>query len=177
MKLLIASDLHGSLGACRAVLAQLESEGAEALVLLGDLLYHGPRNPVPDDYDPKAVAEALNGVRGRILAIRGNCDAEVDQMLLSFPMLSDSAMLLLDGRRCFLTHGHVYGPDRLPPLCPGDALLSGHTHIPVQREEGGILLLNPGSVTFPKGGCPPTYLRYDGGVWTHHTLDGAEYQL
>ena len=176
MKLLIASDLHGSLGACRALLARFAAEGADTLALLGDLLYHGPRNPVPADYDPQAVAALLGGQARRILAVRGNCDAEVDQMLLPFPILSDSALLLLD-RRCFLTHGHVYGPDRLPPLCPGDALLCGHTHVPVRETRDGVLLLNPGSVTFPKQGHPPTYLTWESGAFTHKTLNGEIYNL
>ena len=177
MKLLIASDLHGSAGACRAVLGRFAAERADTLVLLGDLLYHGPRNPVPADYDPPAVAALLNGLAPRILAVRGNCDAEVDQMLLRFPMQSDSALLLLpDGRRCFLTHGHVFGPDRLPPLAPGDALLYGHTLVPVLRAENGLLLLNPGSVTFPKEGHPPTCAVWENGVFDLRTLDGAPYR-
>ena len=177
MKLLFASDIHGSAGACRALLSRFETEGAQALALLGDLLYHGPRNPLPADYDPKAVAAMLSGVRSRILAVRGNCDAEVDQMLLAFPMMADYAALWLDSRLAYLTHGHVFGPEHLPPLSPGDVLLSGHTHIPTNREQDGILLLNPGSVTFPKNDLPPTYLLYEDGRFFHRTLSGAEFEI
>lgn len=177
MKILFASDIHGSAGACRALLSRREAEGAQTLILLGDLLYHGPRNPVPSDYDPKAVAAMLNGVKERILCVRGNCDAEVDQMLLEFPALADYAMLWLDDHRAFLTHGHVFGPEHLPPLSPGDLLLSGHTHLPTNREKDGICLLNPGSVTFPKGGMPPTYLLYEDGRFSHRTLSGAEIKV
>lgn len=177
MKLMFASDLHGSSGACRAMLSRFEQEGAQTLCLLGDLLYHGPRNPLPPDYDPKTVANLLNNVKPKILCIRGNCDAEVDQMLLEFPITADYAALWLNGTRAYMTHGHVFGPDHLPPLLPGDTLLSGHTHIPARNTEGGILMLNPGSVTFPKGGFPPTYLLYEDGRWFHRTLSGEEFRL
>lgn len=177
MKLLFASDIHGSAGACRVLLSRFETEGAQALILLGDLLYHGPRNPLPEDYDPKTVAAMLNGVKSRILAVRGNCDAEVDQMLLEFPMMADYAALWLDGRRAYLTHGHVFGPEHLPPLSRGDVLLSGHTHIPTTREQDGILLLNPGSVTFPKNDLPPTYLLYEDGRFFHRMLSGSDIEI
>lgn len=177
MKLLFASDIHGSAGACRMLLSRFAAEGAQTLALLGDLLYHGPRNPLPADYDPKAVAAMLNTVKSRILAVRGNCDAEVDQMLLEFPVMADYAALWLDSRRAFMTHGHVFGPEHLPPLSPGDALLSGHTHIPTNREQDGILLLNPGSVTFPKNDLPPTYLLYEDGCFFHRTLSGADIEI
>ena len=140
MKWMIASDLHGSAYYCEKLLAAFNAEQADRMLLLGDLLYHGPRNDLPRDYDPRAVTALLNGCKERLLCVRGNCDAEVDQMVLEFPILAEYALLEVEGRVLFATHGHKYGPDNLPPLCPGDILLSGHTHVPVCREAEGILL-------------------------------------
>ena len=116
MKYLIASDLHGSARYCRALLEMLRREQADRLVLLGDLLYHGPRNPLPEEYDTQSVAAMLGGVAERVLCVRGNCDSEVDQMILPFPMLADYALLSLEGVELFATHGHLYGPDAQPPI-------------------------------------------------------------
>lgn len=133
MKYLIASDLHGSARYCRALLEMLRREQADRLVLLGDLLYHGPRNPLPEEYDTQSVAAMLGGVAERVLCVRGNCDSEVDQMILPFPMLADYALLSLEGVELFATHGHLYGPDAPPPIRSGSFLLCGHTHLPVRR--------------------------------------------
>ena len=137
MKLMFASDIHGSRSACEAVLAAYKAEGAERLVLLGDLLYHGPRNNLPDAYDPKGVIALLNGVKNELLCVRGNCDAEVDQMVLQFPIMADYALLHLDGRTAFITHGHLFNLDNLPPHKPGDLLIHGHTHVLTVQEKDG----------------------------------------
>ncbi|MCV9879560.1 phosphodiesterase [Brenneria izbisi] len=157
MKLMFASDLHGSLSATERVLSHFEHSGADWLILLGDFLNHGPRNPLPDNYQPAEVAARLNGYARHIIAVRGNCDSEVDQMLLTFPVTAPWQHVLLPKNRLFLTHGHLYHPDNLPPLNVGDVLVYGHTHIPVAERRGEIYHFNPGSVSLPKGGYPASY--------------------
>lgn len=157
MKLFFASDIHGSLSATELMLQQFERSGADWLILLGDLLYHGPRNPLPDTYNPSGVAECLNKHASKIIAVRGNCDSEVDQMLLSFPIMAGWQQVLTEQRRFFLTHGHDYGPQNLPALNGGDVLVYGHTHIPQAEKLGGIYYFNPGSISLPKGGYPPSF--------------------
>lgn len=174
MKLLIASDLHGSAACCRALLEAFEREQADRLVLLGDLLYHGPRNPFPEEYDTFAVTALLNGVKEKLLCVRGNCDSEVDQMVLQFPMLAEYAFLSADGVNLFLTHGHNYGPDKLPPLMAGDYLLCGHIHLPVCRKQGDITYLNPGSLSLPKENTPRSYMTLTDGVFRWHKLESGE---
>lgn len=162
MKLLIASDIHGAAGYCRDLLAAWDREGADRLLLLGDLLYHGPRNDLPPDYAPKEVIALLNARKNQIFCVRGNCDTEVDQMVLEFPVLADYAVLTAGSRLLYATHGHVYNTAHLPPLQPGDILLHGHTHIPAWEVFGtDNLYLNPGSVSIPKAGTPPQL--YDAG--------------
>ena len=175
MKLFIASDIHGSALCCRGMLSAFDREGADRLLLLGDVLYHGPRNGLPEDYDPKQVASMLNARKDHILCIRGNCDAEVDQMMLSFPMMADFALISQDGVTAYLTHGHQFGPDCLPPLMPGDLLLYGHTHVPAWETRDGIPCLNPGSVSLPKNGTPRGYLLWEGHAFTWKTLEGETY--
>ncbi|HIU72128.1 MAG TPA: phosphodiesterase [Candidatus Galloscillospira excrementipullorum] len=172
MKLLIASDLHGSTPCCEALLSRFEAEGADRLLFLGDLLYHGPRNDLPEGYRPKGVIPLLNGVKDKLLCVRGNCDAEVDQMVLEFPIMADYLMLELDSHRIFATHGHVYNRDNPPPIGTGDVLLHGHTHLYAMERLEHFVLLNPGSVTLPKGGNPKTYMTYEKGVFTLKTLEG-----
>ena len=164
MKLVIASDLHGSAAWCRRLLALCRREQAERLVLLGDLLYHGPRNPLPEEYDPPAVAAMLNGLESAPLCIRGNCDAEVDQMVLQFPILAESALLALDGKTLYATHGHRFHPDNPPPLCPGDILLCGHFHVPALRDCGSFTYVNPGSVSLPKEESPHSCIVMEDGA-------------
>lgn len=166
MKLMIASDLHGSAKYTRLLLRRFEEEGADRLLLLGDLLYHGPRNDLPEDYAPKEVLALLNGVRTKLLCVRGNCDAEVDQMVLHFPILSDSALLVLDGLTIHATHGHIHGPDTPPPLRQGDILLCGHFHVPVCRDCGRYTYLNPGSAALPKENSPHSCMVLEGGQFT-----------
>lgn len=174
MKLMIASDLHGSAYYAGKLLDAFRSEAPEKLLLLGDLLYHGPRNALPRDYDCMAAAALLNGVKDHILAVRGNCDSEVDQMVLEFPMLAEYAFLAADGLKIFATHGHNYGPGNPPPLEAGDFLLCGHTHLPVCRDSGGFTYLNPGSLSLPKEGTPHSYMILEGGVFTWHDLFTGE---
>lgn len=159
MKWMIASDLHGSAYYCRKMLEAFEREGADRLFLLGDLLYHGPRNDLPREYAPKEVIPLLNGKKEKLLCVRGNCDAEVDQMVLEFPVLADYAVLPVGRRLIYATHGHIYHVKNLPPLAPGDVLLHGHTHVPAWTEFGqGNLYLNPGSVSIPKEDSPHSYM-------------------
>ena len=163
MKWMIASDLHGSAYYCRKMLEAFEREGADRLFLLGDLLYHGPRNDLPREYAPKEVIPLLNGKKEKLLCVRGNCDAEVDQMVLEFPVLADYAVLPVGQRLIYATHGHIYHVKNLPPLAPGDVLLHGHTHVPAWTEFGqGNLYLNPGSVSIPKEDSPHSYMTLEG---------------
>lgn len=163
MKLLIASDVHGSAFWCEKLMDALESEAPDKIILLGDLLYHGPRNPLPEGYEPPAVARMLNGVKERIVAVRGNCDSEVDQMVLEFPCLADYAIVLDErARTLFCTHGHVHTPDAPPALPAGSAFLSGHTHVKTNEVRDGITFLNPGSVSLPKDGTH-SYAVYENG--------------
>ena len=176
MKLLIASDLHGSTPCCEALLSRFEAEGADRLLFLGDLLYHGPRNDLPEGYRPKGVIPLLNGVKDKLLCVRGNCDAEVDQMVLEFPIMADYLMLELDSHRIFATHGHVYNRDNPPPIGTGDVLLHGHTHIPAWEPFGqGSLYLNPGSVSLPKEGSAHSYMTLENGCFRWKTMDGRTY--
>ncbi len=159
MKWLIASDIHGSAYWCERMLELFKREKADVLVLLGDILYHGPRNELPRDYNPKKVIALLNDFANgtpceephRILCVRGNCDAEVDQMVLGFPIMADYGVIELGGRFAYLTHGHIYGEDNPPKLKRGDILIQGHTHIQRCVEKDGIMFLSPGSVSIPKG--------------------------
>ena len=176
MKLMIASDLHGSAYYCRRLLDAFRREGADRLVLLGDLLYHGPRNDFPEEYDTRAVTALLNGVKDRLLCVRGNCDSEVDQMVLEFPLLADYALLAWDGLTLYATHGHLWNEETLPPMAEGTVLLNGHFHVPVCREHEGYLYLNPGSVSIPKEGRPGSYLILEDKTFTWKDLDGGAFE-
>ena len=174
MKWMIASDLHGSAYYCRKLLEAFEREGADRLFLLGDLLYHGPRNDLPREYAPKEVIPLLNGKKEKLLCVRGNCDAEVDQMVLEFPVLADYAVLPVGQRLIYATHGHIYHVKNLPPLAPGDVLLHGHTHVPAWTEFGqGNLYLNPGSVSIPKEDSPHSYMTLEGNTMQWKELESS----
>lgn len=162
MKLIIASDIHGSAFWCGKLMDLVEAEQPDKLLLLGDLLYHGPRNDLPRDYAPKQVIPMLSKYAARILAVRGNCEAEVDQMVLPFPCMSDSAQVLVDGTTMYLTHGHHHSPENLPPLPEGSIFLSGHTHVKLDVVKNGIRCLNPGSVSIPKDGSHSCLVWEDG---------------
>ena len=179
MKLMIASDIHGCAPACKKLLDTFTASGAERLILLGDLLYHGPRNDLPEGYDPKAVIAMLSEKADKLFCVRGNCDTEVDQMVLPFPIMAETALLFVDGRTWFACHGHRSGANPtandLPRLPAGSVVLSGHTHIPVlEKNPDGILLLNPGSVSIPKDGSANSYMILEDGIFTAKTLAGEE---
>ena len=176
-RLIIASDIHGDAETCARLVDIYRESGAERLVLLGDILYHGPRNDLPAGYAPKKVIELLNPLRNDILAVRGNCDTEVDQMVLDFPVLADYAYLSVDGISIFATHGHNYNTSKLPPLAKGDILLHGHTHVPVALEFGDEnYYINPGSLSIPKENSPKSYILYENGRFSFRTLEGEEYK-
>ena len=174
MKLIIASDIHGDANCCQAMLDAAERENAEKILILGDILYHGPRNDLPESYAPKAVIEMLNAVADKLLCVRGNCDTEVDQMVLSFPVLSDTAFFYDSEKKLtlFMSHGHKYSPDNLPPLYERTVFLYGHTHILGKVERDGIPCVNPGSVSLPKANNPKTYAVYEDGAIEIKSFNG-----
>ena len=175
MKMIIASDIHGDFDSAKALIEYYEASGAQRLVILGDLLYHGPRNDLPAGYAPKKVIELLNSYKNDILCVRGNCEAEVDQMVLSFPVLAEYAFIEVDGRRLYLTHGHKNGFDNPPPLRRGDVLVCGHTHVSAATPFGeDNLYINPGSVSIPKENTPKGFILYEDGVFSFRRLDDGE---
>ncbi|WP_304431329.1 phosphodiesterase [Acutalibacter muris] len=176
MKWLIASDIHGSALYCGELIKAFGREGADRLLLLGDLLYHGPRNDLPKGYAPKEVIAQLSGLKDKIFCVRGNCEAQVDQMVLPFPVMAEYCLIETADRLVFATHGHVYNTDNPPALFEGDVLLHGHTHIPAKTKvPAGWWYLNPGSVSIPKEGSPRGYLTLEKGLFLWNTLEGREY--
>ncbi len=173
MKLMIASDLHGSAFYTKKLLARMEEEKPEKLLFLGDVLYHGPRNDLPAEYDTKAVAPMLNAVKDKLICVRGNCESEVDQMVLEFPVMAENVMLFFDGITMMATHGHKYHIDALPPLEEGTILIYGHYHVPLCAEREGIICMNPGSVSLPKEGSAHSYMVYENRVFTWKDIDGT----
>ena len=172
MKWLVASDIHGSARYCRELLLAWDREGAERLLMLGDVLYHGPRNDLPEEYAPKKVIEMLNARKDAIYCVRGNCEAEVDQMVLEFPVLADYLLLPVGEGCIYATHGHIYHEKHLPPMKRGDLLLHGHTHVPACREHETYVYCNPGSVSIPKEDTPRGYILLEGQRLTWKTLSG-----
>ena len=172
MKLLIVSDIHGDYECAKRVTEIYTREKCDKILILGDILYHGPRNDLPSGYAPKSVIELLNAYRDEILAVRGNCDTEVDQMVLDFPILADYAYLVVDGIGIFATHGHRFNTETPPPLRKGEILLHGHTHIIAFQEFGNSnLYINPGSVSIPKGGNPKSYMIFENRTFTVYDLE------
>ena len=171
MKFIIASDIHGSAYWCAKLMELVEAEQPDKLILLGDLLYHGPRNDLPREYGPKQVIPMLSKYKDIILAVRGNCEAEVDQMVLPFPCLADFSQLFADGTLFHMTHGHHHNPDNLPPLPAGSVFLYGHTHVKFDEDRNGIRCLNPGSVSIPKDGSN-SCLIYENGKFSFRILEG-----
>ncbi len=175
MKLLFFSDLHGCSQAFEALDLQIKALNPDILVMLGDALYHGPRNPLRADYAPPKVVDMLNGYKDKIIAIRGNCDSEVDQMLLEFPIMAEYSQLMVNKQRFFLTHGHHWSPDKLPALPTGSLFCYGHTHVPhLERLENGIVVFNPGSISLPKGGSVASFGLFEDGVVSLLTLSNGE---
>lgn len=163
MKFLVVSDIHGDSYWCEKALEKFEELKADKLVLLGDILYHGPRNDLPSNYAPKKVIELLNPYAEKIIAVRGNCDTEVDQMVLKFPILADYAYIVSGDKTIFATHGHHYNPTNPPLLCKGGVLLNGHTHVAVDEDMGDFRYMNPGSPSIPKNGTKPSYIVIEDG--------------
>ena len=161
MKTIIASDIHGSAYYCRRLLDTLQAEGADTLLLLGDTLYHGPRNDLPRDYAPREVTAMLTGLEIPVFGVRGNCDAEIDQTMLGFPIMADYSLLIAGRHKIFVTHGHLYTPEEHPRLCPGE-------------ERDGILILNPGSAAIPKENSPHSCMSYEDGVFRWLDLESGE---
>ncbi len=166
MKYMIASDIHGSYYYANKVADAYAEEHAHRLVLLGDLLYHGPRNPLPKEYSPEKVFHLLNSIKEHILCVRGNCDSEVDQMVLEFPIMADYMLLSVDGLSVFATHGHIYNTSNPPLIGQQDFLLNGHVHVPAAKDTGKFVYLNPGSAALPHEGYPHSYMIYHNGVFT-----------
>ncbi len=171
MKLMFASDIHGSAYYCNKIKEIYEKENCEKLVLLGDLLYHGPRNDLPKDYNPKEVIKILNSMKDEILCVRGNCDCEVDQMVLEFPIMAEYIFLYLDKKAVFITHGHKFNSSNLPPLKNGDILIHGHTHIQAVEKNENYIYINPGSVSIPKNGNENSYMIYSDKKFEIKNLD------
>ena len=174
MKLLIASDIHGDAVCCKKMLDAAETNGVDKIVILGDILYHGPRNDLPENYAPKKVIEMLNQISEKLLCVKGNCEAEVDQMVLCFPVMNECAWIYDNACKIsmYLSHGHKHNPENLPPLPCGTVFLYGHTHLLGFTEKDGILCLNPGSVSLPKGGNARSYALYEDGSFSIVSLDG-----
>ncbi len=172
MKYLIVSDIHGSLPQLKKVMHHFEEMDMDMLVILGDILNYGPRNSLPEGINAQGVAGCLNKHADRIIAVRGNCDSEVDQMLLDFPIMADYALIADNGKRLFLTHGHIYNEERMPKL-GFDIFCYGHTHLQKLEQKGEKIILNTGSITFPKAGNEPTFATFDGDMVRIHRLDGS----
>lgn len=175
MKFVVISDIHGDLTGAMAFAEVVQREQPDRILCLGDILYHGPRNDLPENYAPKKVIPIMNSFTDQIIAVRGNCEAEVDQMVLDFPCMADYNVIPFHEQNIFMSHGHIYGPDHLPSLKENDIFLSGHTHIPTADQINGIYLCNPGSISLPKGGHPKTYAVLDDTGFTVYTIDHQEY--
>ena len=176
MKYMIASDIHGSAKYCREMLEAYKKEQPDKLILLGDILYHGPRNDLPAEYAPKEVIAMLNPLAGELLCVRGNCEAEVDQMVLDFPVLADYAVFYVGGKMIFATHGHLYGEKNPPKLHGDDVLLCGHTHVPAHTQYENYRYINPGSVSIPKENSPHAYMVITEEEILYKTLAGETYR-
>ena len=174
MKFLIASDIHGSAKYCKMLLKAFETEKADKMLLLGDILYHGPRNDLPEEYAPKEIIALLNPLKDKILCVRGNCDTEVDQMVLDFPILADYAVIPVGNRILYATHGHKYNPQTPPPLSKGDILINGHTHIPKCENMGDLTYLNCGSVSIPKENSAHSYMVLEDDKFQWKNLETGE---
>ncbi len=174
MKLIIASDIHGSAYYCRLLLERFKAENADRMLLLGDILYHGPRNDLPCEYAPKEVIAMLNPLKDKLFCVRGNCDTEVDQMVLDFPVLADYAIIPVGNRILYATHGHIYNENNLPPFSSGDILLNGHTHVPKCTQHESYVYMNPGSVSIPKENSPHSYMVFENGEFIWKDLETGE---
>ena len=172
MKLMIISDIHGSYNDLEKVMHYFDEEQPDRLIILGDILYHGPRNDLPEGYAPKKCIPLLNKYKDKILAVRGNCDAEVDQMVLKFPIMADYCIIMDGERTIYASHGHIYNENNLPPLKNGDIFIHGHTHVLRAEKRETYTILNPGSVSIPKEGNIPTYAVLENGVFSIRGFEG-----
>ena len=176
MKLFFISDIHGSGYYLNKALDRLKEEKANYIVILGDHLYHGARNSLPKEYNPKKVIKVLNNYADKIIAVRGNCDSEVDEMVLNFPIMSTYSTILYNSKRLFLTHGHIYNENNMPKLSNGDVFIYGHTHIPKAEEINNIYVVNPGSITLPKENSSHTYGVLEREFFKIKDLEGNTYK-
>lgn len=172
MKIMVAADIHGSAYYCEKLLKKYKEEACDKLLLLGDILYHGPRNDLPEEYNPKKVLAMLNEMKNEILCVRGNCDTEVDQMVLEFPVLAEYCLLYLDHITIFATHGHKFNKNFMPNLAENEVLLHGHTHVPACEKVGNNMYMNPGSVSIPKENSHHGYMTIEDGHFLWKDLDG-----
>lgn len=172
MKLFFMSDIHGSVYYLDEALKRFEDEDADYIVILGDILYHGARNPLPKEYDTKKAIEKLNSYSDKIISVRGNCDSEVDAMVLEFPIMSTYSTVLYNDKRLFLSHGHIYNEDNMPKLTSGDLFIYGHTHIPRAEKIDEIYMINPGSITLPKENNPNSYGVLEDNIFSIKDLEG-----
>lgn len=177
MKYFVVSDIHGSAYYCSLLLDAFAKEQADCILLLGDILYHGPRNDLPKEYEPKKVIQMLNEHKNEILCVRGNCDAEVDQMVLEFPIMADYSLITSGTRTIYATHGHKYNEKNLPPLREGDILLHGHTHVPKHRIHEHYTYMNPGSVSIPKEGSHHGYMIIEDGTFIWKDFSGKVVEI
>lgn len=176
MKIMIASDIHGSAFYCGKLLERYSQERPEKLLILGDILYHGPRNALPKEYNPQLVAEMLNKISERLLCVRGNCDSEVDQMVLNFPIMAEYAVLFYKNRMIYMTHGHIFNKENMPGLSSSDILLTGHTHVPACESVKNCIYINPGSISIPKEESTNSYMILDDEGFKWFNIDGSCYK-
>lgn len=176
MKIFFISDVHGSVYYLSKAIEKFKEEEADYIVILGDHLYHGARNPLPKEYNPKQVIKILNSFSDKIIAVRGNCDSEVDEMVLEFPIMATYSNILYNNKRLFLTHGHIYNENNMPNLTEGDVFIYGHTHIPKAEKINNIFIINPGSITLPKENNPHTYGILNNHIFTIKDLEGRVYK-
>lgn len=170
MKIMIASDLHGSFVWTKKLIDKFNKEKCDNLLLLGDLLYHGPRNALPNEYDTIETANLLNSIKDKIMAVRGNCDSEVDEMVLSFDIKERNMMLYIDGVQFFATHGHIYNEDNLPAFQQFDVLLNGHTHTTLFNRYKNYVFVNPGSTSIPKNNTAHSCVIYEDRLFRFYDL-------
>lgn len=173
MKVLIISDIHGSVTSANKIKALDDIHNYDNIICLGDFNYHGPRNPIPENYNPKEVVTILNGLKHKMIGVRGNCDADVEQMLYEFSMMSYLIEMEFENHNVWMTHGHKYNEDNLPPLKDNDIFMYGHTHLLVAKKQNNHYIFNPGSITLPKGGNPKTYGVMDNNGLHIYDLDDA----
>lgn len=157
MNFFVISDIHGSETYLKQALKYYNKDNFDKILICGDILYHGARNPLPEGYNPKGVINILNSLKKELITVRGNCESEVDSMVLEFPISSDYSYAHLGLKDIFITHGHLDQFKDKSFLNQGSIFVSGHTHIPVIEEIDGIIMFNPGSISLPKGGFEPSY--------------------